>query len=981
MVNATHPVSMVVCAWTSNELLIMKIKSTLSLLSLLAFAATADATNLITFDDVADGTVLFTHYPGLTITNPIAAGKNVYGRYSIDAPSPTNVTSVMATGLPFFDETYGIVQIRLDTPAKTVRADLRAVGPGEILGSLVSRPYMIVFNTSGSPIATLHYPTSLLPTTGGFTPGPTTNLSYTSSSANIRWVQLSSEPPSGGNSTYVLVDNFSYDVGPPANDQCAGAIALTDSTPYSMNTGSATSTGDPIPICGSGVSNGVWFTFTPSMSGVVSIYTCGSDYDTVVQVYTGTCASPAQVAGGCNDDSGLCSSGNRQSYVRFIGSAGTTYRILVDGYDGASGNLTVTASVVPARTLTVNSWPTSGASLTGFSPADVDSVSGGTTSFSLTYANGTAVQLAAPATFGSLQFLNWQVDGVDQTVGNRFPTVTMSANHTVTAVYSVANDLCSGAVPLSAGVPYSMSTSNATSTGDPIPGCQSSFSSGVWFTFTAPSSGVVTISTCPSDFDTVVAAYTGTCGALAPVPNGCNDDAGFVCPFRQSFVAFPATPGTTYYILAGGYFGHTGNLNITANLVPPRTLNVASSPVSGLATAVYPADINGYAGGNTAFSRTYADGVRVAVTAATSDGFNVFQKWQLDGVDLTVAATAYVVMNNTHSLTAVYASPNDLCAGAITLTNGVAFGENTATATDAGDPQVPCASLHCGVWFTFTPAITEQVTISTCGSAIDTVAQVFTGSCGALQRVAYGCDDDNGPACTGNNASLVFYGLAGTNYYILVGSFGAAGGNISVTATSGLFNDSCVNALRLAYGVPLTMTTANTTTATNEIPSCQPVFGKSVWFKFTSPITGPVPISTCGSSFDTVLQVYTNACGALTPVICADDDGPYCAGTNASLTLNALAATDYYIMAGGWNNHSGTLKIVAGTRPVITPVDGPSYVLFYWPSYYYPAYVLQRSTNTTGVGLANTWVDQFPNNYAWAYGKTNPPAFFRLVTP
>jgi hypothetical protein len=652
----------------------------------------------------------------------------------------------------------------------------------------------------------------------------------------------------------------------------------------------------------------------------------------------------------------------------------------VGGYNGATGNLTVTASVVPARTLTVNSWPTSGVSLSGFSPADVDSVSGGTTSFSLTYANGTAVQLAAPATFGSLQFLNWQVDGVDQTVGNRFPTVTMSANHTLTAVYSVANDLCSGAVPLSAGVPYSMNTSNATSTSDLAP-CAYNFGKGVWFKFTAASSGVVAINTCGSDYDTAVQVYTGSCGTLAEVPNGCNDDFGWACRSSASSVAFPATAGTNYYILAGGYNLRYGNLSIVANVVPPRVLTVNSFPNAGVAINNLPLDTAGQGDGPTPYARTYPDGAGVYLTAPATDGLYYFRKWQLDGVDYTNGLTAIVLMNAARTATAIYVPANDLCAGAIALTNGLAFGEDITTATDTGDPQVPCASLHNGVWFTFTPAITEQVTVSTCGSAIDTVVQVFTGSCGALQRVAYGCDDDNGPACTGNRASLVFYGLAGTNYYILVGSFGAAGGNISVTAASGLFNDSCVNALTLAYGVPLTMTTANATTATNEIPSCQPVFGKSVWFKFASPITGPVPISTCGSSFDTVLQVYTNACGALTPVICADDDGPYCAGTNASLTLNALAATDYYIMAGGWNNHSGTLKIVAGTRPVITPVDGPSYVLFYWPSYYYPAYVLQRSTNTTGVGLANTWVDQFPNNYAWAYGKTNPPAFFRLVTP
>jgi len=79
------------------------------------------------------------------------------------------------------------------------------------------------------------------------------------------------------------------------------------------------------------------------------------------------------------------------------------------------------------------------------------------------------VQLAAPATLGSLQSSTGKWMAWIRPSATGFPTVTMSANHTVTAVYSVANDVCSGAVTLSAGVPYSMNTSNATSTSDLAP--------------------------------------------------------------------------------------------------------------------------------------------------------------------------------------------------------------------------------------------------------------------------------------------------------------------------------------------------------------------------------------------------------------------------------------------------------------------------------------------------------------------------------
>ncbi len=66
----------------------------------------------------------------------------------------------------------------------------------------------------------------------------------------------------------------------PSNDLCSGAIALTDGVAYSQNTVGATSLGDPSP-CGA-LGNGVWFTFTPAVSGQLNIGTCGSGFFTVV---------------------------------------------------------------------------------------------------------------------------------------------------------------------------------------------------------------------------------------------------------------------------------------------------------------------------------------------------------------------------------------------------------------------------------------------------------------------------------------------------------------------------------------------------------------------------------------------------------------------------------------------------------------------------------------------------------------------------
>lgn len=127
-----------------------------------------------------------------------------------------------------------------------------------------------------------------------------------------------------------------------------------------------------------------------------------------------------------------------------------------------------------------------------------------------------------------------------------------------------ANDQCSGALVIS-GMTYANAqyTTNATSIGDPVPGCVSGFGNGVWYQFTPAFSGQVVVDTFGSDFDTGLALYSGACGALTEV--ACNDDTGGL----TSQIAAGVSAGTTYYILAGGYSGYTGHLLIHLALTAP----------------------------------------------------------------------------------------------------------------------------------------------------------------------------------------------------------------------------------------------------------------------------------------------------------------------------------------------------------------------------------------------------------------------------
>jgi hypothetical protein len=98
----------------------------------------------------------------------------------------------------------------------------------------------------------------------------------------------------------------------------------------------------------------------------------------------------------------------------------------------------------------------------------------------------------------------------------------------------------------------------------------------VWFRWTAPADGQTTIETCGSDFDTLLAAYTGaSVSALSPIAG--NDD---VCGF-QSSISFAAEEGETYRIAVDGRNGATGLFTLQLRLAPPNDNFADAVPLSG----------------------------------------------------------------------------------------------------------------------------------------------------------------------------------------------------------------------------------------------------------------------------------------------------------------------------------------------------------------------------------------------------------------
>lgn len=131
----------------------------------------------------------------------------------------------------------------------------------------------------------------------------------------------------------------------PANDLCADAIdvgalpALVagDTTEATIDSGDFTGT------CGTGITGpGVWYTVTGTGNGLTASLCTNTFYDSRINVFCNDCGDLFCVGG--NDDScGL------QSSVSWCSEAGTTYYILVQGYNGDAGpfELTVADNATP----------------------------------------------------------------------------------------------------------------------------------------------------------------------------------------------------------------------------------------------------------------------------------------------------------------------------------------------------------------------------------------------------------------------------------------------------------------------------------------------------------------------------------------------------------------------------------------------------------------------------------------------------------
>lgn len=126
----------------------------------------------------------------------------------------------------------------------------------------------------------------------------------------------------------------------PPNDVCVNSKEISVDTIISTSTLNAT-TQDAPAFCFTPLNTGpgIWFHFSGT-GNKVELTTChqGTNFDTKLAVFSGTCGNLTCIAG--NDDMGssACSFSPDHSKVEFCTTAGNTYYIYLTGYGQNSGN-------------------------------------------------------------------------------------------------------------------------------------------------------------------------------------------------------------------------------------------------------------------------------------------------------------------------------------------------------------------------------------------------------------------------------------------------------------------------------------------------------------------------------------------------------------------------------------------------------------------------------------------------------------------
>jgi subtilisin family serine protease len=394
-------------------------------------------------------------------------------------------------------------------------------------------------------------------------------------------------------------------VGRPINDNFEKATKVPSTGGFMLATNrfATMQLGEPRHAKVPSVAGSLWWNWSPARSGNVIVDTAGSSFDTVLAVYTNNSLMNLKEVASV-DDVGPRNS-RLQGYVQFNAIAGTTYRIAVAGYsqnDVGVVRLRIEYDGQPdttAPTVIITS-PVSGLVITE-PPARI--VVSGTASDSQPNASGVKevlVQVNSGLSSPAFGTTNWASTNLLQEGLNyiRVRAADFAGNVSDARVVMVnyqpraaANDHFNNAIEL-LGLSGTVSGDSGAATkefGEPFHAGNEGGKS-LWWYFRAPSDGSLSLSTVDSDFDTLLAVYTGTrVNQLSLVAS--NDDAFEGASYSDLNIGL--RNGEVCMIVVDGFGGSFGSASIDYTFTPVTVYSVTIalsedgvvSPGSGLYAA------------------------------------------------------------------------------------------------------------------------------------------------------------------------------------------------------------------------------------------------------------------------------------------------------------------------------------------------------------------------------------------------------------
>ena len=306
------------------------------------------------------------------------------------------------------------------------------------------------------------------------------------------------------------------------------------------------------------------------------------------------------------------------------------------------------------------------------------------------------------------------------------------------------------------------------------------------------------------------------------------------------------------------------------------------------------------------------------------------------------------------------APPNNhfASAQAISGNSGGVSGSNVAATKESGEPNHAGNAGGHSVWFAWTAPSSGTAVFNTFGSSFDTLLAIYTGAnVNGLSLI-----DSNDDVGSGGVSQVAFNAIAGTAYRIAVDGYGGATGNLALNWMRGPANDNFSDALTLAGSSGTVFGTSTFAgKETGEPNHAGNSGGASLWYRGVAPGSGLGTFDTKGSTFDTLLGLYTGASVNALSVVASNDDGGTGFGTTSSLTNNAIEGTVYSIAVDGYGGAKGSVVLnwqLTGRPTLSIFYTSSNTVALVWPA------------TAPGFSVEATLTLASPNSWGTV---TNPP--------